>query len=193
MCVHREFANVDLSSQIYATRWRHVRHVVQRTEDLWREQLDYNKNEFLCSEYIHLTNHALSSCTVVVSKFDCYHSICIEHSTPWSHYRLEVTRSTRITRMWCYHHHIRALRHIRESLPDEVVKTVACSVIGSRLDYCNVLLSGMSKSNLTKVQRVQNTLARIVFRRRKFEHITSALNEHRWLPVQYSALHAVLQ
>ena len=39
----------------------------------------------------------------------------------------------------CYHH-IRALRHIRDSLPDEVVKIVACSVIGSRLDYCNALL-----------------------------------------------------
>ena len=84
----------------------------------------------------------------------------------------------------CYHH-IRAVRHIRESLPDEVAKTVACSVIGSRLDYCNALLSGMSKSNITKLQRVQNTLARVVLRRRKFECITPALKELHWLPVQY--------
>ena len=86
----------------------------------------------------------------------------------------------------CYHH-IRALRHIRESLPEEVVKTVACSVIGSRLDYCNALLAGMSKSNFTKLQRVQNTLARVVLRRGKFEHITPALKELHWLPVQYRA------
>jgi len=33
----------------------------------------------------------------------------------------------------CYHH-IRALRHIWDLLSDEVFKTVACSVIGSRLD-----------------------------------------------------------
>ena len=84
----------------------------------------------------------------------------------------------------CYHH-IRALRHIRESLPDEVAKIVACSVIGSRLDYCNALLSGMSKSNFTKLQRVQNTLARVVLRRRKFDQITPALRELHWLPVQY--------
>ena len=84
----------------------------------------------------------------------------------------------------CYYH-IRALRHIRESLPDEVAKTVACSVISSRLDYCNALLSGMSKSNFTKLQRVQNTLARVVLRRRKYEHISSALRELHWLPVQY--------
>ena len=36
--------------------------------------------------------------------------------------------------------HIRALRHVRNSLPDDVAKTVACSIIGSRLDYCNSLL-----------------------------------------------------
>lgn len=84
----------------------------------------------------------------------------------------------------CYHH-IRSLRHIRESLPDEVAKTVACSVIGSRLDYCNAVLSGMSQSNFTKLQRVQNTLARVVLRHRKFEHITPALNELHWLPAQY--------
>jgi len=121
---------------------------------------------------------------------------------PWSHSQLEVVirpfdhsaiSPTREQFLQFMLHHIWALWHIQDSLPNEVVKTVTFSVIGSRLDYCNVLLSGMSKSNLTKVQRVQNTLARIVFRRRKFEHITSALNEHRWLPVQYSALHAVLQ
>ena len=50
----------------------------------------------------------------------------------------------------CYHH-IRALRHIRKSLPEEVAKTVACSVNGSHLEYRNALLSGMSKSNFTQL------------------------------------------
>ena len=83
----------------------------------------------------------------------------------------------------CYCH-ARALRHIRESLPDNVVRTVACSVVGSRLDYCNSLFVGMSKSNFAKLQRVQNTLARIVLRRGKFEHITPALKELHWLPIE---------
>ena len=85
----------------------------------------------------------------------------------------------------CYHH-IRALRHIRESLPEEVIKTVACSVIGIRLDYCNALLAGMSKSNFNKLQRLQNTLVRVVLRQRKYDHITPVLKELHWLPVQYS-------
>ena len=80
--------------------------------------------------------------------------------------------------------HIRALRHVRKSLPDDVAKTVACSIVGSRIDYCNALLVGMSDSNFAKLQRVQNTLARVVLGLRKFEHITPALIELHWLPVK---------
>ena len=36
--------------------------------------------------------------------------------------------------------HIRALRHIRPLLTLEAAKTVAVSIDGSRLDYCNSLL-----------------------------------------------------
>jgi hypothetical protein len=81
--------------------------------------------------------------------------------------------------------HIRALRHVRESLPEEIARTVACSVVGSRLDYCNSLYAGMSKQNFNKLQRVQNTLARVVLRRGKFEHIKPALTELHWLPVEH--------
>lgn len=84
----------------------------------------------------------------------------------------------------CYCH-IRALRHVRESLPDDVAQTVACSIVGSRLDYCNSLFAGMAKSNFTKLQRVQNTLARAVLRRRKSQHITPALAELHWLPIEH--------
>ena len=42
----------------------------------------------------------------------------------------------------------------------------------------------MSDSNFAKLQRVQNTLARVVLGLRKFEHITPALIELHWLPVK---------
>jgi len=60
----------------------------------------------------------------------------------------------------CYYH-IRVLRHIRDSLPDDVARTVACSIVSSRLDYCNALYAGMSSNNFKKLQRVQNTLAQV--------------------------------
>jgi len=83
----------------------------------------------------------------------------------------------------CYFH-IRALRHVRQSLPDDVARTVACSIVGARLDYCNSLFVGMTDSNFKKLQRVQNTLARVVLRAGKFEHITPALIDLHWLPVK---------
>ena len=77
--------------------------------------------------------------------------------------------------------HIRALHHIRASLTTEASKTIA----GSRLDYCNSLLAGTSISNLTRLQRVQNTLARVVTQKPRFCHITPVLSDLHWLPVRH--------
>ena len=84
-----------------------------------------------------------------------------------------------------------ALRHIRSSLPDEVAKMVTCSIISSRLDYCNSLLVGMSDNNFAKLQRVQNSLARVVTGTKRYDHvkrevvhITPVLAQLHWLPVK---------
>jgi hypothetical protein len=37
----------------------------------------------------------------------------------------------------CYRH-IQAFRHMRESLPDDVARTVACSIVTSHIDYCKL-------------------------------------------------------
>jgi len=47
----------------------------------------------------------------------------------------------------------------------------------------------MSDRNFKKLQRVQNTLARVVLRAGKFEHITPALIQLHWLPVKQRALY----
>ena len=53
----------------------------------------------------------------------------------------------------CYIH-IRVSRHIRNSLPENVAKTFASSIISSRLDYCNLLflLLSISEMNLATLQ-----------------------------------------
>jgi len=58
--------------------------------------------------------------------------------------------------------HLRALRRIRPSLTSDVANTMAYSIIGSWLDYCNSLLVGISEQNLDSIQRVQSKAARIV-------------------------------
>ena len=80
-------------------------------------------------------------------------------------------------------YHIRALRHIRPALDKNTANMVACSIVSSRLDYCNSLLYGTSKSNIAKLQRVQNTLARVVSGTKKRESITPVMMDLHWLPI----------
>ena len=58
--------------------------------------------------------------------------------------------------------HIRALGHIRRHLMRGVANTLACSIVGTRIDYCNFLFYGASEKYINKLQRLQNKLARIV-------------------------------
>ena len=78
--------------------------------------------------------------------------------------------------------HIRAFRHIRPALTQDMAKSVAVSLVGSRLDYANSLLYGTSRGNLHKLQRIQNTLAKLVCP--DYTHSSDALSFLHWLPVR---------
>ena len=53
--------------------------------------------------------------------------------------------------------------------------SLANALVSSNLDYCNSLLTGINKSNILKLQRVQNSLARAITNATKYEHITLVL------------------
>ena len=83
---------------------------------------------------------------------------------------------------------MRALRHIRRYMSRDVARSIAFSIVGSRLDYCNCLLYDMGTGLTNKLQRVQNNLARIVcdvqFKRRRGQRSSQELlQELHWLPV----------
>ena len=58
--------------------------------------------------------------------------------------------------------HVRALRHIRLFLSVHTAKSIALSIIASRLDYCNSLLYGISNGILINRQCILNLLSRTV-------------------------------
>ena len=80
-------------------------------------------------------------------------------------------------------YHIRSLRHVRNRLNLESAKTVACGLVLSRIDYCNSLLYGTSESNISKLQAVQNNLARAVLQLPRRSNSHNALKQLHWLPV----------
>ncbi len=60
---------------------------------------------------------------------------------------------------------------------------LANSLVTSKL-YCNSLLYGLPKSSIQRLQRVQNSLARVVIpSTRCSDHTTPVLKRHHWLPV----------
>ena len=65
-----------------------------------------------------------------------------------------------------------------------MANSVACALIQSRLDYATALYAGMSSTNFHKVQRVQNTLARVVTLTAKRDHIMPTIERLHWLSIR---------
>ena len=82
------------------------------------------------------------------------------------------------------YYHIRGLRHIRAALSKDTACVVASAIVGPTLDYCNAMLVGISEVNLDKLRRVRNTLARIVTRTCRRDHISPVLADIHWLPIR---------
>ena len=60
-------------------------------------------------------------------------------------------------------------------------QTIACSLASSRLDYANSLFVGVSNLELKRLQRIQNSLARVPLRTCS----SVLLHELHWLPVEF--------
>ena len=80
----------------------------------------------------------------------------------------------------CFYH-IRDLRRIRHHIPWFTATTISNALINSHLDYCNSLLNNIAKQDLSKLQRVQNCLARVVLRAPRFSPSLPLLKQLYWL------------
>src|SRR5688572_16700919 len=66
-------------------------------------------------------------------------------------------------------------------------QTIACSLVSSRLDYANSLFVtvGISNVELKRLQRIQNSSARVVMRVPLRTCSSVLLHELHWLPVEF--------
>ena len=77
------------------------------------------------------------------------------------------------------------IRRIRKYLSRRSTETLIHAFVSSRVDYCNSLLYGLPAYQLNKLQRVQNTAARLIFQESKYCHVRSLLYNLHWLPVKF--------
>ena len=91
----------------------------------------------------------------------------------------------------CYYYLFNIAR-IRKFLTKSTAETMIHSLISTRTDYCNSLLSGACSKLFARLQRVQNSAARIVSRLPKTAHVTSILKNLHWLPVSKRVEYKIL-
>jgi len=78
---------------------------------------------------------------------------------------------------------MRQIRSIRRSLPPAALEMLVTSLVHSRLDYCNVVFAGLPLCDIRRLQSVLNSSIRLVTGARKYDHVTSLLRDHHWLPI----------
>ncbi len=74
---------------------------------------------------------------------------------------------------------------LRPMLSLPVAEKLINTFVFSRIDYCNALLAGVSKTTLSKLQSVQNSAVRILTGTKTSEHISPVLESFHWLPVRF--------
>src|SRR5258706_14820091 len=87
---------------------------------------------------------------------------------------------------------VRDLRRIRYALDLNTAKTIATSLVHSRLDYCNSLFLNLPYSELNRLQLILNTAARAIAKTPKFHHITPILKSLHWLKINQRIHYKIL-
>jgi hypothetical protein len=79
------------------------------------------------------------------------------------------------------YYHLHRISRIRKFLSDSAAAQLVHAYVTSTMDYGNSLLVGLPSKRLDKLQAVQNMAARLISRRRKYDHISDVLLNLQWL------------
>ena len=67
---------------------------------------------------------------------------------------------------------LRSIGRIRPYFSENACKTLVATLVKPRMDYGNSLLHGINNNVMSKLRKIQNSAARLVKRKRKYDHIT---------------------
>ena len=87
---------------------------------------------------------------------------------------------------------LRIICRIRSHLTLTATRQIIQSLVISRLDFCNALHQGLPQYHLDRLQRVQNSAARLITCVRRHEHISEVRMQLHWSPVKQSVCYKVL-
>jgi len=76
------------------------------------------------------------------------------------------------------------LSHARHHLPNCVITSLVTALVVSQVRYCISVYGNGSKKNLDRIEKVLNFGARVIFGRRKFDHVSDLWDRLDWLRPQ---------
>ena len=73
------------------------------------------------------------------------------------------------------------LSHVRHCVPDGIIKTLVTALVLSQVRYCLSVYGNGSQKNFDRVQKILNFAARVIFGRRKFDHVSDLRERLGWM------------
>ena len=73
---------------------------------------------------------------------------------------------------------------IRRYLNTDDLRTIVQALIVGKIDNCNSLLYGVSEYEITRLQKLQNSCARLIFGKKKYDSVSELLTKLHWLPIK---------
>ena len=80
--------------------------------------------------------------------------------------------------------HFANIGRIRRYLTNDNVKSLVYALIMCRIDQNNSIMYGICESEISRLQRLQNSCARLIYGKKKFDHVSGLFAELHWLPVR---------
>ena len=127
-------------------------------------KLNSSFSENVAIFYIHFGEHDISASGMV-------------HNTG-AYYDYQIKMDNHVKMMFkSAWHHIYSIWKIHDLLTLDQAKSVVHAYVTSKLNSYNALLAGAAQTLITKLQRIQNTTAKIITCSRKYDHVTPLLYE----------------
>ena len=81
---------------------------------------------------------------------------------------------------------------IRRYLTISDLRSLVQCIIMSRIDNCNSLFYGISEYEINRLQMLQNSCARLIYNKKKYDHVTELFAELHWLPIKPRIIFKIL-
>ena len=73
------------------------------------------------------------------------------------------------------------LSHLRGRLPSSVISVLVNALVLSQVRYCITIYGNGSKKNVSRIQKIINYGAKMIFGRKKYDHVSDLLEKLHWL------------